>query len=531
MSIIARYPAGTLLFWEQDDNQIRARPFEGYEVEIKKNPVLVLDGQQRLTAIIQALAGQGSHLFYADLKKLEIAHREGSEELDASRLDDVIVYREVKARSKAKRPPAGRREEAEQNLFPLSLVGGDDTEDWVDEIETLDIYEDNKAERKRVQKLIKDYLRPIREYRFPVVELPGSTPLDAVCRIFETLNRTGIKLTVFELLTARFWPAGIDLRGAWEDAKKKHPILVEYKIDPYSLLQAVTLNSTRAKWRKTSVKSRPTASAQRSDVLELGPAEFNEYWPQVVSGAAKALTMLRTDCGVLSPKWLPYSMLVVPLAAAWHLVDQKKGANVAAAKAKLRRFFWCSVFMRNYDQGSNSQAGRDFVDIEGWLSGEGVLPEAVSDFVVPSDTLDTAKVNLQALYKGVIALTLSTGARDFHTGSQIVSESLQKESIDAHHVFPKAFLQEFGPRDAPAELILNRALIDSTTNQRLGRTGPSKYFEVIEESLGQEQLTTILDSQLLPSDENSGLFVNDYQKFLDERKEIVIEEIKRVTSS
>lgn len=54
---------------------------------------------------------------------------------------------------------------------------------------------------------IKDFgIQTIDDYQFPVVTLSDSTDAEAVCTIFETLNRTGVRLSPFELLTARFWP-------------------------------------------------------------------------------------------------------------------------------------------------------------------------------------------------------------------------------------------------------------------------------------------------------------------------------------
>ncbi|MEV8588023.1 DUF262 domain-containing protein [Streptomyces sp. NPDC051180] len=529
VSIIARYPAGTLLFWEQKTPQIRRRSFEGFdEVELRPNAALVLDGQQRMTSIFRALSGVGQQRFYVDLNALQGLHFDHTGPLDASRLDDVIVYREVNARSLKKRPPENAAEEMRLGLFPLSLIESDRIEEWLDGMEDVsDLFEDWKERRQKLRELIRKYLRPIGNYRFPVVELPESTPLDAVCRIFETLNRTGIKLTVFELLAARFWPAGVDLRHMWDTAQQKHPILGSFEVDAYSLLQAVSLLAT-ANRRNLSGTANRTASAQRSDVLDLKPEELELYWERVAQGTAKALTFLRDECGVLAPKWLPYSMIIVPLAAAWHDVDGKNGAESGAALQKIRRFFWCSVFSRNYDQGGNSQAGRDFADLTSWLAGKPTPPEAVEDFSFPEETLDTARTNLQALYKGVMALTLSVGARDFHSGSILTPEKILQESVDAHHVFPKKYLEEVSAT-ATSELILNRALIDKRSNQSIGSRAPSLYIATMKEAMGEEEISGILQSHLLPVGESSFLMANDYGQFLNERKALVLAEIRRVT--
>ncbi|MFG2332241.1 DUF262 domain-containing protein [Streptomyces sp. NPDC048604] len=531
VSIIARYPAGTLLFWEQKTPQIKQRKFEGFDdVDLRENAALVLDGQQRLTSIFRALSGVGPQKFYVDLNALQALHRDHPGSLDASRLDDVILYREANARSVRKRPPANPTEEIKLGLFPLALVESDRIEEWLDEMEdTPYLFDDWRERRKELRDLIRIYLRPIGNYRFPVVELPESTPLDAVCRIFETLNRTGVKLTVFELLAARFWPAGVDLREMWDTARQKHPILGSFDVDAYSLLQAVSLLASSQRANSLGTAKR-TASAQRSDVLELKPEELRLYWDRVAQGAARALTFMRDECGVLAPKWLPYSMMIVPLAAAWNDVEEKRGAENGAALQKIRRFFWCSVFSRNYDQGGNSQAGRDFTDLTSWLSGDEVAPEAVKDFSFPEDVLDAARINLQALYKGIMALTLSAGARDFHSGSLLTPEKILQENVDAHHVFPKKYLEE-NSSGTNSELILNRALIDKRTNQSIGSRAPSTYITTMSEAMGEEEVSSILQSHLLPTGEGSPLLADEYDRFLAERKKLVLKEIRRATEA
>jgi hypothetical protein len=49
------------------------------------------------------------------------------------------------------------------------------------------------------------------KYAFPVAVLPEDTKLEAVCKIFETLNRTGRPLTPFELISARAFAGGHSL--------------------------------------------------------------------------------------------------------------------------------------------------------------------------------------------------------------------------------------------------------------------------------------------------------------------------------
>src|SRR5690606_13741802 len=129
-------------------------------------------------------------------------------------------------------------------------------------------------------------IQTIDDYRFPVVTLSDSTDAEAVCTIFETLNRTGVKLSPFELLTARFWHQNLNLRQRWADAIEKYPIITDFEVDPYYSLQIVSLLAKTA------------PSCKRSEVLNLDKKMVEKYWDDAIEGLGQALKFLRDRCGI-----------------------------------------------------------------------------------------------------------------------------------------------------------------------------------------------------------------------------------------
>lgn len=101
--------------------------------------------------------------------------------------------------------------------------------------------EDRTRKLVELTRINDQWIKTIDDYHFPVVTLSDTTEPDALCTIFETLNRTGVKLSVFELLTARFWPKNIDLRGLWDKALADHPVIADFGVDPYYVLQGISL--------------------------------------------------------------------------------------------------------------------------------------------------------------------------------------------------------------------------------------------------------------------------------------------------
>jgi hypothetical protein len=286
-----------------------------------------------------------------------------------------------------------------------------------------------------LMKIRERWIAAIDGYHFPVVTLSEKTEPDALCTIFETLNRTGVKLSVFELLTARFWPKKINLRELWDSALATHQIIGDFEIDPYYVLQAISLAGSR------------TPTCKRGDVLNLTPETINEWWDKVISGLALGLEILRDDCKVMLPKWLPYQTMVAPLAAVLARAGLPKTAEAGARREMIKRWFWCAVFGQAYESAPNSQSARDVADFDTWFAG-GAAPDSVSSFRFDPKALRDLTPRQRSIYRATICLILVAGARDFHTQSVITGKLMADAGIDDHHVFPNDYLLKVSHRRA-----------------------------------------------------------------------------------
>ena len=363
-----------------------------------------------------------------------------------------------------------------------------------------------------------EWIKTIDDYHFPVVTLSDKTEPDALCTIFETLNRTGVKLSVFELLTARFWPQNLKLRALWDKALADHPLIADFEIDPYYILQGISLASRKA------------PSCKRSDVLNLAAPDISDWWDKVVHGLATGLEILHDDCSVTLPKWLPYQTMLPPLAAVLARAGTPKTAEAGAQRQKLKRWFWCAVFGQTYEGAANSKSAKDVVEILPWLSG-GDLPESVASFRFDPRALHDVTPRQRAIYRGAICLILGGGARDFHTQAVITGKLMVEEGIDDHHIFPAAYLERRGVVPARVrDCVLNRTLIDRTTNQMISDRAPSDYLAEIRNTPGFP-FETVLGSHGLPLGVDSPLLHNDYEAFLALRQERLWQEIRRVTGA
>ena len=507
ISIANNYPAGSILRVRDAKRVFACREFEGApKLNGQKHTFLVLDGQQRLTSLYHAFYGVGEHRYYLDLRKL----------LDGADFEEAVFH--VRATTKWAKARESFDLQAKELLLPLSVLkgGAGGFLQWLLQITNPMPQEERTQMLDALTKINEQWIKTIDDYHFPVVTLSDQTEPDALCTIFETLNRTGVKLSVFELLTARFWPHGINLRELWDRACAEHPIIEDFEVDPYYVLQAIALACRR------------TPSCKRSDVLNLTNVDIAQWWPQVIAGLATGLEILRDDCKVALPKWLPYQTMLAPLAAVLARVGLPKTPQAGVQREKLKRWFWCAVFGQAYESAQNSQSAKDVAALVDWLGG-GDVPETIATFRFDPKVLCEATPRQRSIYRGAICLILANGARDFHTQAVITGKLINDEGIDDHHVFPAKFLENTGVTSARMrDCVLNRTLIDRTTNQIISARAPSQYLVEIRNTLGFP-FEPVLASHCLPTGDNSQFWTDDYETFLMWRQDRLWQDIRRVT--
>lgn len=510
VSIANNYPAGSLLRVRDKNKVFAAREFEGAPaLNGYIHTFLVLDGQQRLTSLYQAFYGAGEHRYFVNLEKL----------LAGLDFEETIFH--VRSSTKWVKDHDDFSAQQKDLTIPLSLLktGSGGFLEWIFEY-TNHLPDEKKVPTQKALKAISDkWFKVIDEYQFPVVTLSDDVKPDALCTIFETLNRTGVKLSVFELLTARFWPHNVNLRTLWGEAVTKCPIIKEYEVDPYYFLQAISL------------ASRTTPSCKRSEVLNLKASEITEWWDRVVEGFGTGLKILRDDCRVVAAKWLPYQTMVIPLAAVLAKLEPTKTPEFGARREQLKRWFWCAVFGQQYESSPNSQSAKDFSELVAWLKG-GATPETIASLKFDPSLLRDTTPRQRAIYRGTICLVLGCagGARDFHTQSIITGNLIDQEGIDDHHIFPASYLEKKKAvtESKRRDCVLNRTLIDRATNQIISDRAPSDYLSQIKNTVNFP-FDTVLKSHCLPTGSDSPLLTDDFESFLTWRQMELWKEIQRVT--
>ena len=391
-------------------------------------------------------------------------------------------------------------------------------------------------ENKDLEK-IDEYINNIFDYYVLTLSLDISynEKPEEIAILFERINKTGIRLSTYDLLTARFYKY-IKLRKEWGKVFEENPNIKKLasRVDntnvPFSFIQALALS------HGSSIKSR--------DLIKIDNSMLNkENWVKIVQIVEnKVLTTLNQidEFGIADiNKWLPYNPLITLLTAFYLKLKHLDNEKIAA-------WYWSSVFTERYSGSTEEKMMKDFKDVNIWMNDSNFLPEVVEDFLVQLSkdafTLKNVRRRGSSKYKGVFNLIFKNKAQDFY-----YPENLAFNKLEDHHIFPKAFLKSKNV-EVEYDTVLNRTLIFDETNRKISNKSPSEYIqEMIEIQMkkgltkneAEEKIKKILKSHFIDeemyeilkntsNDLSSGEIMRNFERFIDKREKLIIEKIKEI---
>lgn len=536
-SISQALPIGSVLTLQAGGTEIRfkTRLLKGVGLINNENgpDTLILDGQQRLTALYQCLMSENAvytqdsknnkirQYYYFDMRACleDIVERE---EAVLSCGKDYVLRRASGETVELTAAPQSSVAENEykNDMFPVNKTFNLD--DW--QIEYQAYWNFDKEKVKFFSKFLNTVLRPIREYHVPVIELPRETPKEAICLAFEKVNSTGVKLTNFELLTATFAADDFDLRKDWneryKEMKEKHPVLAG--LESTNFMRGITLLATNA-------KADATISCTRREVLQLTLEEYNTWADKLQNGFIEAANFLRQQ-KVFKANDLPYQTQIVPLAVI--LTSLGELSETAQAREKISRWYWCGVLGEMYSHATDTQFANDFSKVPAWVTEDAEEPRVISEANFHENRLSELRRRNSAAYKGIHALVMQDrdpmSCSDFRTGNSISQEIYFDESIDIHHIFPKAWCDKQKTYIKPDDYnsIINKTALSQRTNRKIGGRAPSEYLTMIEKEWGTDpaKMNRILESHFI---DPHTLRDDNFEEFFEARKEALLNAIEK----
>ncbi|HHU92042.1 MAG TPA: DUF262 domain-containing protein [Halanaerobiaceae bacterium] len=535
-SVAKSFPIGAIMLLETGNENVRfkAKPVEGVKLEEEVEPeLLILDGQQRITSLYKTIMSNEivstrneknykiQRWYYIDMKKA----MNGSYDLEEA----IISLNEKKQITE----DFGRdiildlskKEYEYKNLmYPVSMIN--DYSTWRKEFNSYWQYDSEKLEfwDRFEEKIINSF----KQYMLPVIIMKKENPKEAVCQVFEKVNTGGISLTVFELLTATFASDDFDLKQDWQEIKEKFK---DYKllanVNNTDFIQAITLLASY-KHRIERIKENledddlPAVSCKRRDMLNLSLEDYLKYKDLIVQGFMKAARILFEN-HIYTARDLPYNTQLIPMSAILAVLGDE--IDNIANKKKLMQWFWCGVFGELYGSANETRYALDLPQVVDWLKNNGPDPKTIYDAHFSPSRLHTLRTRNSAAYKGIYALFMADGARDWLSAENIDFSNYFSEAIDIHHIFPIAWCKKNNISKNDYNSIINKTPLSSRTNRIVGGDAPSRYLQRIQKRAGVdvEEFEEILKSHLLSP---QYLYADDFEGFFNHRKELILQKIE-----
>lgn len=546
-SISMSYPIGAVMLLQTGNTEVRfkARPVEGVNLQGSVLPEwLILDGQQRLTSLYQALfqgypvatrdtkGNDVERLYYMDIESALSPNGDRADAVRSLPKDRKVITFGKKLAEDYSTPEL----EFEHAMFPLAKVF--DSDEWRMGYEEHCGYD--RDQLKTYNSFNKEVIARFQQYQVPLILLRKETPKVAVCQVFEKVNTGGVPLNVFELLTATFAADEFNLRDDWatrDKAIRKHRVL--RTLESTDFLQVIALQTTRAR-RLNAIQSgraendAPGIGCKRKEILDLSLSDYRR-WADATSEALEKTTRFLHSQKIFDAANLPYRTQLVPLTAV--LATLGKKADADGVRSKLSRWYWSGVFGELYGGAIESRFARDLPQVLNWIDG-GPEPETVGEANFVQNRLLSLRTRNSAAYKGLSALLLRDGGLDFLSGDPVDIQMYFDEDIDIHHIFPRKWCDDHDIEPSVYNSVINRTPLSATTNRIIGGRAPSEYLPRLEKrgSISIARMNQILASHLIASDclrrdDFSAHFAAREQKLLERIEQAMGKAVVRAAST
>lgn len=495
-SMLKGYPIGALIYWRTDERLREVRSLgriDFSEADVGEKVNFVLDGQQRLTSIIAALYGLTVEL--KDGQRRNFDNLWVSLQVDDE--DGPIVT-------------VGMPQNVEMGgCIPLAELWARDGE----------FYEGCRDQLKARRNNLNDQ---IRDYEIPKVTLVNAE-LSVATEVFSRINTGGQDLTVFEIMVAKTYDpeSGFDLVEKFDSFHEELSESGFDSVDSTDLLQLVALLLAD--------------DCKKRTILNLDRTRFIETWPLAVESVKAAVGYIKSAFRIPVSRLLPYSSMVIPIALFFSINDFRP-PNKNQAK-NLANFFWKCGWSERYSSSADSRLGQDKSTIKKIQKEEVYRLEWAVPITVDHIYDDVFSAS-KAFSKTILALLASAQPLKYNSGDLVYLRNdwmRRADSVNFHHVFPKAYLRKEGYEEWEANRTLNISLVDDFLNKRVIRArAPSEYmceFEEDNEDFAASMETHLIDASYgeAEEDQKAAIWTNDYERFLQDRAKLIISLLRKKT--
>ena len=556
-SLYKGYPTGYLIIWKNPNVRLK-------DGSLSSGKKILIDGQQRVTALMTAVAGVSVILSNYKKDRIKIAFN----------------------------PFAALSDDKDAQIFAVQDQSHLKGKKWIPDI--AEIFKDSFSVFTFIQKYCNDNpemdpetldkvitnLRSIGSRLIGVIELSDNLEIDIVTDIFIRINSKGTALSqgdfVMSKIAADEEHGGNIMRKAIDYFAHlcKEPSFYSY-IAENDKDFAQTEYMQKIAWLKDDKETvydpecddllrvafmHTYPRAKLADLVSLLSGrdfETRDYKSEIIEDTYTRLKqgvlnvinknnfeqfmLAIRGAGFVSPK-LVNSRMALDFAYSLYLrLAKSKEVGVSEVKRIVQKWYVLSVLTGRYSGGSpESSFYKDIkmineIGVVKTLEGieAAILSESFWNVKVVQDLTQTSTINPTYL----VYLAAQISGNDYSLlSNNITVKDLIDIAGDVHHIFPKEYLKSNGFSKNMYNQIANYAFLDTQVNKSIGKKAPCEYFsEAIKQCETQQvKYGSIINLDLLKNNlkincipyEVKDMDYNDYGEFLEQRRRLMAEKIK-----
>lgn len=510
-TVVDQLPAGAVLIVEiGDKSPFHHRSLEGAPEPTERMTELLLDGQQRLTAVFRALTNHyQDQSYFVDVRQIDVD--------EDGRTDYRVVPQGRWIRNDQRYPVwcDDPKQVVGRGLVPFGLLLPDDETTWKEWLQ--EATPDDTEKYRELLEAVLELRERVRHFNLPYLALPVGSPEDVVLNVFVKTNTSSVALTAFDIIVARVEEeTGESLHDLVAALEGQIPGLSRYSSPGDLVLPAAALLQGK----------RPT---QRETVF----LDFDRMiadWSLIVRGAGLLVSFLE-DEHIPDGARLPSSVVLAPLIALWaHAPDSPD--RLGAVRTLLRSYMWRAFTTSRYEFAAATASFQDFEALLPVVRAGTAEAAQAPIFDLPLPTPDEIVATgwpkrRDRLARAILCVSFRRGALDIADGAPITAGNIQ--SREYHHLYPVAFLRDRGIPESSASRALNCALVTWRTNRTVAAKPPVEYLRDRADAalLGEDQVRERVASHEI---DYEGLAAGDFQAFLERRAESMAVAFERLAS-
>ncbi len=539
-SMLKGFPIGFIMLWESPAEFENKRQIGSNDKTFSVPKDLIIDGQQRLTALLAAIKGvkikdvnykeRNIKISYHPLKREFAVWSQAYERSPEwiSIISDVFTAKDNNTITKVRRAYIKQLNERRMRDGLAEL-----TED----------------EEIQIEDSINNLLN-LADYTLPTLEIKATASEEDVADIFVRVNSGGQKLTeknfIETLLSVYDNQLYKQINNFCRDsriAKEKTSYNHIIEVDPVHIIRAtvgLAFKRARLRYAYMLLRGKDLKTGKSSEETQMENLDkFRNSLPLVTNlNLWHAFMNIVADAGYLNSSLISSDNAII-FSYMLYLIGKQEYKVESTRLNKLMRKWVFMVTIRGYYTDSpESMVERQFADLRS-ITTANEFVNFLENEISNNFTDDYFKYNLlndletssitSPIWRGYVAsLNILNYPMLFSTTPTskyfITGANGTKSSIEIHHIFPKHYLATIGIKDdRDRNQIANYTYLDYSTNIDISDNPPATYISSYRTRLGEENYKKACHQNALPLNFET----LTYKDFLANRRKLMAQLIRK----